>query len=343
MKIAKRVEFRHNVDFCENGQRLDILVADRLQNCSRSFAAQIIRQGYVLVDGRRCKPSYKVKSKEQIIGQLPTPQPVDLIPESLDLDILYEDHDVLVINKPAGMVVHPAAGHDQGTLVHGILHHCPDLSGIGLEKRPGIVHRLDKETSGVILIAKNTHSLHHLARQFKERWVEKKYFALVHGEFLTENGEIDLPIGRHPSDRKKMSTHSNRPRHALSLWRISDRFADVSLLEIIIKTGRTHQIRVHCHAIGHPIVGDSVYRSKGELKRLAQNRPALFQILKKAKRQMLHAFQITFIHPTKEELQTFQASLAEDMADMLKNLRALQSTTPPESKIQKGLAKAQVD
>jgi len=313
----------YNVELGEAGQRLDSYIAAHLTDFSRSRAALLIRQGFIQVDGQPSKPGYKVKPDEHIEVRIPAPTPSELVAEPLPLDILFEDHDIIVINKPAGMVVHPAAGHYTGTLVHGILHRCPDLEGIGAEKRPGIVHRLDKDTSGVLVVAKNDPAHHSLAGQFKARSIQKSYLALILGVPKTSGGQIDLPVGRHPVERKKMSTRGSRGRQALTLWKVRERFQGAALLEIELKTGRTHQIRVHCQAMGYPIVGDSVYGPKGALKSLAHSSPALHRVLKKARRQMLHAWRLGFIHPGKDERLSFEAPLPEDMASILEELRRM--------------------
>ncbi len=237
--------FEFSVAPQDAGMRLDAFAAGHLPDCSRSYAALLIRKGWISVDTIARKPSYKVKVHEQVRADLPEPQPVDLVAEPMDLDLLFEDESLIVVNKPAGLVVHPAAGHPSGTLVNGLLCHCPDLEGIGGERRPGIVHRLDKDTSGVIVIAKTTLAHHELSRQFKARSIRKQYLALVHGVPKQAHGTIDLPVGRHPVDRKKMSTVSRSGREALTLWRVKEQFPEAALLEVDLKTGRTHQIRVH--------------------------------------------------------------------------------------------------
>jgi 23S rRNA pseudouridine1911/1915/1917 synthase len=312
----------------ESGLRLDAVVAAHLTQGSRSYAARLIRRGYAQVDGSSRKPSYKVKLSEQIECRLPPPEPIELVAEPLPLDVLFEDRHLIVLNKPPGMVVHPAAGHSGGTLVNGLLYHCPDLEGIGGQKRPGIVHRLDKDTSGVIAVAKTDRAHHELSRQFKARQIRKQYLALVFGSPENDSGRIDLPIGRHPKERKKMSTVSTSGREALTVWRVKERFRGAALLEIDLKTGRTHQIRVHCTAMGHPIIGDSVYGRRRSLSRLAKENAPLYTILKGAKRQMLHALHLSFDHPATAESLSLSAPLHEDMhaiiAQLQKEMRARQ-------------------
>jgi 23S rRNA pseudouridine1911/1915/1917 synthase len=300
--------------------RLDAVVAAHLDQCSRSYAARLIRNGYASVDGSNRKPSYKVKLNEQIECRLPPPEPIELAAEPLPLDVLFEDNHLIVLNKPPGMVVHPAAGHTTGTLVNALLYHCPDLEGIGGQKRPGIVHRLDKDTSGVLVVAKTDQAHHELSRQFKARKIRKHYLALVYGLPEDDSGQIDLPIGRHPKERKKMSTVSSSGREALTVWRVKERFEKTALLEIDLKTGRTHQIRVHCTSMGHPIVGDSVYGRRRSLSRLAKENTFLYAILKTAKRQMLHALHLGFAHPVTAESLRFNAPLPEDMQTIIEQL-----------------------
>jgi 23S rRNA pseudouridine1911/1915/1917 synthase len=297
------------------------VVAARLDQCSRSHAARLIRRGFAQVDGSSRKPSYKVKLNEQIECRLPPPEPIEPTAEPLPLDVLFEDRHLIVLNKPPGMVVHPAAGHTGGTLVNALLYHCPDLEGIGGRKRPGIVHRLDKDTSGVLVVAKTDRAHHELSRQFKDRQIRKHYLALVYGSPKNDGGRIDLPIGRHPKERKKMSTVSTSGRGALTVWRVRERFEGAALLEIDLKTGRTHQIRVHCTAMGHPIIGDTVYGRRRNLSRLARENPSLYAISKTAKRQMLHALRLRLDHPVTAESLSLNAPLHQDMHAVIDQLQ----------------------
>lgn len=312
-----------NVANKDAGLRLDAVVAAYLDHGSRSYAAQLIRQGHIQVDGTPRKPSYHVKLNEHVTGQLPRSEPVDLLAEPIPLTILFEDTHLIVVNKPAGMVVHPAAGHPGGTLVNALLHHCPDLEGIGGEQRPGIVHRLDKDTSGAMVVAKNSQAHHALSNQFKSRSIKKQYQALVYGKPDKSSGQIDLPIGRHPMDRKKMATNSTHPRDALTLWRVKRNYSGAALLSLDLKTGRTHQIRVHCLAMGHPIIGDPVYRLRRTLTRLAKTDPLLYKAVKTIDRQMLHAFELELKHPITDEYLTFQAPLPDDMKSLCEKLETL--------------------
>jgi 23S rRNA pseudouridine1911/1915/1917 synthase len=295
------------------GLRLDSYIAGQIADCTRSYAVTLIRNENVQVDGESAKPSHRIQPQERITVCIPAPEPVALKPEPISLDILFEDRHVIVLNKAPGLVVHPAAGHASGTLVNGILCHCPNIEGIGGQLRPGIVHRLDKDTSGTIVIAKTTQALQRLSGQFKDRRVLKQYLALVHHVPKHNRGVIDLPVGRHPVDRKKMSTKSSRPKEALTLWRIKERFSGVSLLEVVLKTGRTHQIRVHCQSIGHPLVGDPVYGLRTQRPNPGKQEYRIYQIMKMAKRQMLHAFRLGFTHPVTNEKLIFEAPLPDDM------------------------------
>jgi 23S rRNA pseudouridine1911/1915/1917 synthase len=305
------------------GLRLDVYIARHIFDCTRSHAASLIRQGEIQVDGATVKPSHKTKIEEQITIHLPAPVPLDVVPEPMALDILFEDRHLIVINKPPGLVVHPAAGHATGTLVNGILHHCPALEGIGGQLRPGIVHRLDKDTSGAIAVAKTAPAMAGLSQQFKARRVRKKYLALVYGLPRDDSGAIDLPVGRHPVDRKKMSTISPRGRDALTLWRVKQRYKAAALLEVRLETGRTHQIRVHCQSMGHPIIGDAVYGSPKKLTHLVKHDPSLLWAVKSVQRQMLHAFQLGITHPVSHQGLVFQAPLPGDMVSTIEVLEGI--------------------
>jgi 23S rRNA pseudouridine1911/1915/1917 synthase len=243
--------------------------------------------------------------------------------QDIPLQILYEDRYLLVIDKPAGMVIHPAPGHREGTLVNAILHHCDDLSGIGGVIRPGIVHRLDKDTSGVLLVAKNDETHRHLSDQFKTHQVKKTYKALVFGSPGEDEGVIKLPVGRHPEDRKKMSTKSRRGKDAVTRWRVVGRYGEVTLLDVDIETGRTHQIRVHLSDLGHPVVGDRVYGGTGRLKSVKD--AALRSRLSAVPRQALHAWRIGFTHPVENREMEFTAPLPEDMQPLLDYLKGRNS------------------
>ncbi len=303
----------------EAGRRLDTVIAARILALSRSYAGRLIRRGHITVNGLTTKPAYVTRCADFVRSEIPPPQPITCKPEPISLSILYEDAHLIVLDKPSGLVVHPAPGHECGTLVNALLHHCRDLQGIGGELRPGIIHRLDKETSGSLVVAKNDLAHEHLSRQFKKREVEKQYLALVYGETRVSAGVIDLPIGRHRANRKKMSTTSRRSRSAESKWKIKEAFSGITLLEVVLKTGRTHQIRVHCAAMGHPVVGDFTYGAKTKWKEVPLQH--VQDILKVVKRQMLHSWKLSFAHPRTDKWMSFESPLPKDMASVLESLR----------------------
>ena len=315
------------VGAADHNRRLDAVVASHLPDCSRSLAANLIGNHQILVENQPRKPGYRVKSGEQISIRIPDPEPVEYRPEPIPLDVLYQDNDLVVLNKPAGIVVHPAPGHSSGTLVNALLYHCPDLEGIGGVIRPGIVHRLDKDTSGTMVVAKNSKALEVLAKQFKDRSVRKKYLALVYGELTKDTGTVDLPIGRHTVHRKQMSTTTRKGRPAETSWRVREKFKGVTLLELTLKTGRTHQIRVHCAAMGHPIVGDQVYRSRKWLKDINRlfsgESSSMAAQLKAVPRQMLHAWRLRLAHPCTGEIMAFESPIPTDMETVIAKLRRM--------------------
>jgi len=318
-------DFTIIVEESDAGRRLDTVVAARLSDCSRSLAATLVANQNILVDQQPKKPGYRIKSGDRIEGHIPAAELVDYGPEPIPLHILYQDSHIIVLNKQPGIVVHPAPGHSSGTLVNALLFHCPDLGAIGGQIRPGIVHRLDKDTTGTMVVAKNADAQEELSRQFKAREVQKKYLALVYGDMPSETGEINLPIGRHPVDRKRMSTTTRKGRTAETAWKVRERWDGFSLVELNLKTGRTHQIRVHCAAIGHPVVGDPVYRTRklfAGLKYKLSNHPApIMAALKSAGRQQLHAWQLGLTHPNSEKYMTFEAPLPVDMDGLIDQLR----------------------
>jgi 23S rRNA pseudouridine1911/1915/1917 synthase len=294
----------------EAGVRIDRYLTGVLAGQSRSQIQRLITGGRVAVDGHAVRPNRVVRAGERIVVDIPEPASPAPKPEPIDLDVVYQDADIVVVDKPAGMVVHPAAGHATGTLVNALLHQVTDLSGIGGELRPGIVHRLDRGTSGLMVIAKNDRAHAELARQFRDREVEKEYVALVWG-VVQAGRRIDLPIGRDPADRKKMSARARRARSATTRVTKALHMPGVTLIHVAIATGRTHQIRVHLSAIGHPIVGDAVYgglrrRVAGDLRPvLALNRP------------FLHAGRLVFHHPTDGRKMEFEAPLPRDLQEVL--------------------------
>jgi 23S rRNA pseudouridine1911/1915/1917 synthase len=310
---GKRLEFI--VAEGEQGLRLDVFLPQKDPTLSRSQAKRLIEDGDAIVDGKPVRAS--LRSGEMISLRKPAPVPSEIVPEAIPLNILYEDGAIIVVDKPAGMVVHPAAGNYSGTLVNALQYHCRNLSGIGGVMRPGIVHRLDKGTSGLMVAAKSDEAHRHLAEQFKKRQVSKCYTALVHGNLREDEGVVDAPVGRHPVERKKMSTASRRGKAALTRWTVLERFGAFTLLEAKIETGRTHQIRVHLSALGHPVAGDSVY---GATKRAVEV-PALRAVLKKLSRQALHASRLSFQHPVTGEEMAFESPLPADIAEVCEYLR----------------------
>lgn len=298
--------FEHTVEGHQANERIDKLLAKLLPHLSRERMKELIKMNLVTVNGKLIKASYKCQQHDKINVQIPAAAPLDIQPEPIDLDIVFEDADIIIVNKPRGMVVHPAPGHESGTLVNGLLAHCRDLSGINGVIRPGIVHRLDKDTSGLIMAAKNDQAHESLARQLKERTVERIYQAIVHGQIGHRCGTVDAPIGRDGSDRKKMAVTENG-REAITHFHVLERFSEYTLIECRLVTGRTHQIRVHMRYIGHPVAGDPKYGPKKTLP---------------IKGQALHAASLSFFHPSTKEKLKFSAPLPEDMKRLLHQFRA---------------------
>jgi 23S rRNA pseudouridine1911/1915/1917 synthase len=298
-----------------DGVRLDRYLASVLGDVSRSQLQRLIKEGRVLVSGRLAKANHPVRTGQALSVDIPEPVDAAPRPEPLDVAILYQDADLIVVDKPAGMVVHPAAGHAGGTLVNALLHHVHDLSGIGGEKRPGIVHRLDRGTSGLMVVAKNDRAHEELARQFHDREVEKEYIALVWG-VVQAGRRIDAPIGRDPANRKKMSAKARRSREAVTRIVRAERINPaVTLAHVAIHTGRTHQIRVHLSAIGHPIVGDSLYG--GVRRRVLGDLRAVTRL----QRPFLHAARLVFKHPADGRRMEFVSELPQDLQAVLDDLR----------------------
>ena len=296
--------------------RLDAFLHGQFPAASRSALQRLIEQGHVRVNGRVVKQTHRPRAGEKIEIHWPEAAPAEAQPEAIPLDILFEDRSLLVLNKPAGLVVHPAAGHEEHTLVNALLHHCAgQLSGIGGIARPGIVHRLDKETSGCLVVAKNDETHVALSAQFARREVEKIYNAIVCGELARESGELRAAIARHPSHRKRMAVRDdNAGRAAHTSYRVLERLRAATWVEARIHTGRTHQIRVHFQFLGHPLAGDDTYgaRQNARLKELTHYA---------APRVMLHARELTFIHPRTEKQLSFEAPLPKDFREALKCLR----------------------
>jgi 23S rRNA pseudouridine1911/1915/1917 synthase len=317
------------IDKSQVGQRLDIFLAQSDAGISRSHVKQVIEEGDVLVNDKVPKVSQKLKEGDVIILTQRPPIEAAAVAQNMPLNIVYEDEAIIVINKPAGMVVHPAPGNPENTLVNALLFHCHDLSGIGGVLRPGIVHRLDKDTSGLMVAAKSDDTHRNLSSQFEKHDVHKKYLALVWGDVKGNSGEIVLPVGRHTNNRKKMSTKSKHGKGALTLWKVRERFGVATLLNVEIKTGRTHQIRVHLSDRGYPVVGDAVYGNSAKINTVKDS--LLKAKIKDFNRQALHAAQLSFIHPLKNERVVFTADMPQDLADLCAQLRSsvkqLDSTT----------------
>ena len=295
------------VSECETGERLDLFLARQMSDASRSAVQRLINNGDVMVNEKIVKANYKVRNSDTIKVNIPEIKSLDLAAEEIPLAVLYEDDDIIIINKSRGMVVHPAAGNYSGTLVNALLQHCEDLSGINGVARPGIVHRLDKDTSGVMVAAKSDRAHVSLAKQIKDRTASRRYIAIVYGNVKEEQGVIKAPIGRHPRDRKKMAVTFTNSKDAITKFHVIERFGPYTLVECKLLTGRTHQIRVHMAYIGHPVVGDPKYGP--------ERMP--FAILGQA----LHSTELTITHPVTGEIMVFTAPLPDDMEKILKELR----------------------
>jgi 23S rRNA pseudouridine1911/1915/1917 synthase len=301
----------NNIQVTENSDRLDRYLSQELSDLSRSRIQQLIEQGHVQINNLICtSKKINLKTGDLITLEIPVVQPLAIIAENIPLDILYEDDELIIINKPAGLVVHPAPGHPDGTLVNAILAHCPNLPGIGGIQRPGIVHRLDKDTTGAIAIAKTDLAYQHLQAQLQAKTARREYLGLIYGVPKTETGSIDLPIGRNPQDRKRMAIVSieDGGRNAVTHWRVKERFGNYTLIHFQLETGRTHQIRVHSAKMGHPLVGDPIYSSGHSL---GVNLPG----------QALHAWKLQLQHPVAGNLVEVTAPLPRSFATLLEVLR----------------------
>ena len=290
----------------DEGTRIDKYLSDNIEDKSRAFIQNLIDESNITVNDKNIKSNYKVKYKDKIKVIIPVPKELTIAAEDIPLDIVFEDKDVVVVNKPQGMVVHPASGVYSGTLVNALLNHCEDLSGINGVVRPGIVHRIDKDTSGVLVIAKNDFSHNKLAEQFKEHSMKREYYALVEGRFKDEEGIVDAPLGRHPQDRIKMAVVKDGKR-AVTHYKVIETYKNTSLIKCRLETGRTHQIRVHMAYIGHPLVGDPVYGYKKQKYNLEG--------------QMLHAKVLGFVHPTINEYMEFESELPSYFTKILEILK----------------------
>ncbi|MDH7499695.1 MAG: RluA family pseudouridine synthase [candidate division NC10 bacterium] len=316
MEESAAREGEYRVSASESGQRLDAYLSSR-SGLSRSQIQRLIREGRVLVGGRPGEKSQRIHSGDRVRLSLPPPTPSELLPEEIPLQILFEDPSLIVLNKEPGMVVHPSPGHSSGTLVHALLHHCPQMKGIGGMGRPGIIHRLDKETSGLLIVAKTEAAHRFLSQQFKSRKVKKEYLALVVGRVAEDQGAVEVAIGRSLRDRKKMGVRTSRGRAALTRYRVLERLSQFTLLRVSPETGRTHQIRVHLAHLGHPILWDPLYggkrRSVGKTEGGLRVEP---------ERQMLHAWRIGFLHPSSEQPLSFEAPLPLDFLRVLEGLQS---------------------
>lgn len=291
-----------------SGDRIDRFLSVRLSDISRSYLQKLLKEGHISVNGKTVKASYKVSDGDEVLIRIPESEVPDILPEDIPLDILYEDDDILVVNKPKGMVVHPAPGHYSHTLVNAVMYHCGDrLSGINGVMRPGIVHRIDMDTTGALLICKNDRAHQIMAEALKEHAITRRYHAVVCGNIKEDEGTVDAPIGRHPTDRKKMSTKAPNGRRAVTHYRVLERFGNYTYIECELETGRTHQIRVHMASVGHPVLGDPVYGPSRCPFRLQG--------------QTLHAKILGIRHPSSGEYMEFDAPLPEYFSELLNRLR----------------------
>lgn len=328
MSDSSNAEVREIFVEADAGGRLDAYIAEKMPDLSRSMVQKLIGKSYVLINGVVERASYKVQPGDSIRVTIPPPEPTEIAAEEIPLDIVYEDEQIIVINKPKGMTVHPAPGSKTGTLVNAILAHSDDLSGIGGEERPGIVHRLDKDTTGLLVVAKTDEAHHSLQDQIQKRTAQRRYLALVWGATKFNEAVVDAPIGRHPTDRQKMAiikdTGRYTAREAVTNLKVLERFDHFTLLEAKLDTGRTHQIRVHCSFIGHPVVGDPTY---GGVKRAIPasysklDQRELTQLFSNLHGQALHAFYLSFDHPTTGERLEFEALMPHEMETLVSWLR----------------------
>ena len=292
------------------GERIDKFLSCRLEEVSRSYIQKLIKEGHVSVNGKPVKANYKLGAGDEISVEIPEAKEPDILPEDIPLDILYEDQDILVVNKPKGMVVHPAAGHYSGTLVNALMYHCKDsLSGINGVMRPGIVHRIDMDTTGSLLVCKNDEAHRILAEQLKEHTIRREYHAIVYGNIKEDTGTVDAPSGRHPTDRKKMSINHKNGKQAVTHYEVLERFGNFTYIRCRLETGRTHQIRVHMASLHHPLLGDEVYGPS--------SRPPFPGL----KGQVLHAKILGIYHPATGEYMEFDAPLPQYFVDLLQKLR----------------------
>lgn len=308
------------VQTSEAGERIDTFLAIKT-GITRSQIQRLITKGNVLVNSKNVSRNYRLKTKDLITLSIPDKETEGLLPEPIPIEIIYKDKYLVVVNKPAGMVVYPAAGHAHGTLMNALSYRCKKFATLGGPLRPGVVHRLDKDTSGVIVIALDDKAYYNLIEQFKRREINRRYIALIYGNLREDEGEISLRIGRSESDRKKMSTRVRKGKEAVTRWKVLERFGKATLIAVRLGTGRTHQIRVHFASIGHPVLGDRTYGKKVEIEAKSRKK-ILFP------RQMLHAEILGFAHPDSDEYLEFSSPVPEDMAKKVKDLKGDEGVNP---------------
>ncbi|MFH1148666.1 MAG: RluA family pseudouridine synthase [Pseudomonadota bacterium] len=310
-----------NAEPADKGKRLDVFLAEKQVGVSRSQISRLIQDGKARVNGKTVKSGHRIRPGDRVSIEIPPPVPSGLEPEEVPFRNIYEDEEIVVLSKPPGVVVHPGAGHRTGTLVHGLLQGCRSLSGIGGVLRPGIVHRLDKDTSGIMVVAKNDDSHQKLSAGFKAGQVHKKYIAIVYGVLKENRGVIQAAIGRHPTARRRMSVRSRKGREARTTWDVVKVYDGLTLVELILGTGRTHQIRVHLASIQHPVVGDPVYGGRQRWRDIRDGE--VQHILEGVTRQLLHAKELGFIHPRSGNYVEFYAPMPEDMKAVINSLERL--------------------
>ena len=295
------------VEESDINKRIDVFLAKNLESFSRSYIQDLIKKGKATIGGKSIKANYRLRNGDNVVLNIPKPEPLEILPENIPLDILYEDNDVILVNKPKGMVVHPAAGHYSGTLVNALLYHCKDnLSGINGVLRPGIVHRIDMDTTGVIIACKNDNAHQNIAKQLAEHSITRRYIAIVNGNLKEAEGVVDAPIARAKNDRKKMAVDKDG-KTAVTHYKVLERLKNYTYIECVLETGRTHQIRVHMSYINHPLLGDEIYSGKKESMKLQG--------------QCLHAMVLGFIHPTTNEYMEFEAPIPEYFNEILKKFK----------------------
>ena len=322
MSLTNRISFRMKapvlkiiVGSNENGLRLDVFCTRKIEGYSRSHFTKLAAAGYIKLNDKSAKPSHKVKAGELFIIEMAAPPPIEAQSENIPLDIRYEDDYLLIVNKPSGMVSHPAAGNYSGTLINGLLYYLSNLKGFSDKIRPGLVHRLDKDTSGLLVIAKDEQTLALLQKMMKDRLIERQYKALVWGRMPNAEGTIDLPLGRSPSDRKKMRVYGTKNRESVTHYKVVKTYSIAELLTVKLQTGRTHQIRVHTSYFGNPVVGDSTYggRSKAVIKFSGTNKRLALALLRELDSQALHAYSLALEHPVTKEQLSLTSDIPDDM------------------------------